>query len=177
MSRKTSVYAAKQRRQGNTYNGAEWLNTLQRCKPYSDDAPIGGLFGTQSAATKAMLIVRQAFEALKSGTVPANDVQNFDKLSHAMGVACIRAAQIAGEDVANNIMLPTLITANSALMRCMERRRRLGSWGLDGPAITELTDAIEIFETIVQASSPAQMTNAVDYRNQMLKGQTLETLQ
>ena len=65
--RKTSAYARRMRRapDGGTFNGAEWLNTFQRCRNYTDE-PIPGSFNadggqTVTAARGAALRVRAAF--------------------------------------------------------------------------------------------------------------------
>ena len=42
---------------------------------------------------------------------------------------------------------------------------------------TALTYAVELYETILLASSPQQMVTAVDLRMVALKGQTMETLE
>lgn len=176
MTKKLSLYSRKRMVKGHEFNGAEWLNAINRCRPYTSEPPIGGIEGTESAATKAMLIVRQAFQSLKSGEVAPDDEETFDKLSHALGVACVRAGQIGGPEIDGNPMLEILVPGNAALRRCLDRRRKRGVWGLDGPAITELTEAIEVYEAIVQASSPEQMTAAHDLRTRALKGATLEAL-
>lgn len=177
MTRKTSVYSRKRiAMRTNGFNGAEWLNVINRCRPYTDEAPIGGIVGTESAATKAMLVVRSAFDSLKAGEIDPQDESTYDKLAHAIGVACIRAGQIGGSDIDTNPMLEILVPGNAALRRCLDRRRNLGVWGLDGPAIVQINAAIEVYEAIVQASSPAQMTRACDIRNNAFKGVTLEVL-
>jgi hypothetical protein len=80
--------------------------------------------------------------------------------------------QIAGEDEFTNTMLPILRTANDALGRSKARFHRLGRMGFDGPAIDQVEAGIEVYEAIVQASSPAQMTAAADERSEITKGQT-----
>lgn len=174
--RKTSTYARKQRARGaqaGKYNGAEWLNTIARSRPYTDETPIGGwLPGTQTAATGAMLHVRSAFDSLQSGTGTEDD---FDRLVIAMGVACIRATEIAG-DAASNPLSPILIAGNEALRRCLNRRRKWGKWQLDAPSIAEINEAVDVYETILQASSPAQMTAAAEAHARWDQGQELETL-
>jgi hypothetical protein len=169
--RKTSTYARKQRLAGATFNGAEWMNQIQRCRTYSDEPIIGSwVDGTQSAATKAMLLVRQAFESIKAGSA-TSDGRDFDILCHALGVAWLRAIAIAGDDDFDNPMLPILQSANTAMERCRTRFRNLGRWGFDGPALDEVDVGVELYETILQASSPAQMTAVSEQRQSILEAQ------
>lgn len=165
--RKTSKYAQKLKRIGNTYNAAEYLNVIQRCRPYTNE-PIPGswLEGTQSAATKAMLRVRESYVAFKDGKATGED---FDVIAHALGVAWIRAIDIAGVDAFTNTMLPIITTANEAMERSRTRFKKFGKWGFDGPAIDAVDYGIEVYETIISSSSPAQMTQAADRRNDIVE--------
>lgn len=169
--RKTSTYARKQRLSGATYNGAEWLNQIQRCRTYSDEPIIGSwVDGTQSAATNAMLLVRQAFDAIKHG-IATQDGRDFDILCHALGVAWLRAIEIAGDDDFDNSMLPIIRIANAAMERARSRFHKLGRWGFDGPALDEVDAGVELYETILQASSPAQMSAVAKQRQAILEAQ------
>lgn len=175
--RKTSSYARKVRNnlgmyQGGAYNGATFLNTIQRCRPYMDEPIIGSnLTGTQDACEKAMILVRDAFVSIKSGQSPADDTRSFDILAHALGVTTLRAIDIAGQDEFENPMLPITRLGNDALERCRVRYLSLGRWGFDGPAIDQIDAAIELYETILQASSPAQMEEATVRRIEILAAQ------
>lgn len=165
--RKTSTYARKQRMLGNTYNGAEAFNVIQRCRAYTDEPVIGmKVEGNQTAATKAMLMGRESYEAIQKGTAASVD---FDVLCHVLGVSWLRAIEIAGDDAFDNAMLPIIKTANNAMERVRARFNRIGRWGFDGPAIDEVLAGLELYETILQASSPAQMTACADKRNAILE--------
>lgn len=171
MGRKTTAYARRCRRLPLT-NGAAWLNTIAECRPYSDDVlPGSWIGGTQIAATRTKAVVRGCFDRLKAGTTPALDTDDIDTLSHALGVSCIRAGQIAGEDAARNEMLPPLIRGNQALRTIITRRRKWGKWELLPAEVETIDWALEIYETILQASSPTQMVAAVRLRNEALQGQ------
>jgi hypothetical protein len=170
--RKTTAYARKRRRLGGLYNGSESFNAIQRCRQYTAE-PLPGMevvAGTQTAADKAMLLVREAYLAMKN-TACIDPAHDFDVLAHAIGVAWIRAVQIAGKDEFTNTMLPILKAANDALGRSKERFHRIGRMGFDGPAIDQVEAGIEVYEAILQASSPAQMTAATEERNAVLKTQ------
>lgn len=175
--RKTTAYARK-RAARPTFNGAEWLNTIQRCAGYTDEAPIGSWLptGTQGAADGAIARVKSAFEAFKAGTVVPEDEEQFDLMAHALGVSCIRASQIAGPIPESNAMLAPLIAGNHALRRMLARRRKWNKWEMLDKDAAELDWAVEIYETIVRASSPAQMTEASDLRMKAFASRELETL-
>ena len=159
-------------------NAPSFLDVLQRCKPYcTETLPGSWLPGTQDTAERAIKIVRNAFDSLKSGMTPPDSEEHFDLMAHGLGVACIRAGQILGTEPENNIMLPPLIAGNVALRAVLARRRTWGKWELIAAEAETLDWAIEIYEVIVRASSPAQMSDAVDLRRVALKGQFLETLE
>lgn len=178
--KKTTPYARRIKRQGpagQTFNAARWLNVIAECLPYDSDKPVGAspqALSPKQLADKHMAAARLAFEQIKGGAVRPANVQPIDLLSHCMGVACIRAAQIAGDDVVTNPLLAQLVPANQALQRCIDRRRALGVWGFDGLALTQVADGLEAFEAILLASSPQQMEAAVMARHVALKGQVQE---
>ena len=177
--RKTTAYARKHRRNGAQFNGAEWLNTVQKSTSYSPDSPIGSWMdtGTQDAADEAISRVMSAFQSLKAGTVAPNNEDPFDLIAHALGVSCIRAGQIAGTKPSDNIMLPPLIAANAAMRKVLTRRSRFRKWEMLPAEIETVDWALEIYETIVRSSSPGQMSEAVDLRIKAIAGLPLETLE
>jgi hypothetical protein len=174
MTRKTSAYAAKMRRQAHQggFNGAEWLNAIQRCRPYTDDAIPGSFHAdggqTASAARGASLRVRAAYDAIKTGDVKGDDVEPHDLLAHALGVAWLRAIDIAGVDHTANPMLPIISQGTQAVQRMAERKRRFNIWQLDKPGIAEVAHALDVYDEILINSSPAQMAAAAQKRAQLL---------
>jgi len=171
MTRKTSSYARKRANQAMQYNGAEWLNAIGRCRPYSDDPVIGSWLpqGTTQISNGVLVEARMAYQRIKDGTLAADQTDPFDMLAHVTGVAKIRAIEIAGEDPEVNSMLPPLHLANDALRRLRGRWERLSVWGFDGPGITEIADALDVYEAILTSSSPQQMADATDARIAILK--------
>jgi len=174
--RKTSTFSRKRQVSGRTWNGAAWLNVLQRSTGYSTESlPGSWIPGTQDAADRALQRVKAAFKSLASGQTLASDDEPFDLIAHALGIACIRAGQIAGTAPADNMMLPPLIAANVAMRKVMTRRRRFGHWEMLPAEVESVDWALEIYETILLASSPAQMTLAADMRMKAIAGEPLET--
>ena len=175
--RKTTAYARKQRLAGCTYNGAAFLNSIQAARPYTEPSmPEIGMRGTQDTATHALVLVKTAMVALVSGATPPGNEENFDLLAHAFGVSCIRAGQIAGPEPEQNELLPPLIAGNVTLRQVLARRRKWKKWEVLPAEAATLDYAVEIYETILMASSPQQMAHAVDLRMAVLKGQTMETV-
>lgn len=175
MTRKASAYARKIRRQPHLgiINGAEWLNAIQRVRPYDVDEAIPGTWlpdggQTRDAATLVALRVRAAFDRLRLGEVPPDDAEPHDILAQVLGVSWLRALDIAGPDAARNPMVPIIQGGLDALRRTSERHARLHAWGLDGPAIQQLADALDVYDEILMKSSPAQMTAATDRRLRLL---------
>lgn len=177
MTRKTSAYARKMRRRqgGEVFNGAEWLNTIQRCSPYSTEAPIGSwLAGTQPAADNMRRTVRNALDRLNAGQVQPADTDAFDTLAHAVGVALVRTDETPGDlspgsDKAT--AFEVLGLAKIALMAVKERWQRIHKWGATRIEQEALADAVDLYETILMNSSPAQMTEAAEARLRILKAQ------
>jgi hypothetical protein len=172
--RKTSAYARKQRRaaDGGTYNGAEWLNTIQRARSYTDE-PIPGSFlecggSTLRAANNSLLKVHESLDSMLRGGIPTGDTRHLDMLDHAVGVAWLRMLEIAGEDPAKNPALPPLKAAHDALHRVNARHAKTGVWAFDGQGAWSVREAIGIYEEVLLASSPAQMADAASKREQIL---------
>ncbi|MBX9612463.1 MAG: hypothetical protein K2X51_12650 [Burkholderiales bacterium] len=168
MTRKTSPYSRK-RQAGHSYNGAEWLNAIQRSRPYTAETPIPGFFGTESAAVKAEILVRDALDTLLCHRAPLNAEHAFDLLAHALGVSVIRALQIEPHE-ARNPAIPILRDGSDALVRAIDRHQKTGAWGLDGPGRAALVDAVDAYAEILRHSSPAQMEHATSERMRILRG-------
>ncbi len=174
MTRKISAYARKMRRhtasQGaQTYNGSQWLNTLQNCSQYSDDAPAGSwLGGTMSAAHNARDQVRGVLDRLMSGQVQPDDTDAFDLLAHAVGVSVVRTYQTGGD---RSDALEVLGLAKIALQSVKDRWQRIHRWGTTRIEQEALSDAVDLYETILLASSPQQMASAASERMRILVDQ------
>lgn len=170
MTRKTSTYMRKRAHNPRPFNGAEWLNAIGRCRPYSDEPVIGSwLPGTSQISNSVLVEARMAYQLIKDGLITAEQTDPFDMLAHVVGVAKLRAIEIGGEDPEVNPMVPILYLAEDALRRTRARWEQSKRWGFDGPAIRELADALYIYEEIISVSSPQQMADATDLRIQILK--------
>ena len=175
--RKTSAYARKMRRENvNGFNGAEWLNTIQKCQPYSDEPVMGSWIteGTGSILVAVQARIHMAFRVMADGNTPKSNTEDFDLLAHAVGIAVVRAIQIAGEF--DNPMLTRLHEGTQALFSIRARRVKWTKWEMLGTEEAAIREAIAIYETILEASSPAQMSKASIEREKILKGKTHPSL-
>jgi hypothetical protein len=176
--RKTTTYARKQRRLGPTYNCAEYLNAIERSRAYAEPGlPAVGVLGTEPTAVKALVIVKTALEALTTGATPPANEEHFDLMAHAVGVSIMRAGQIGGDDPQSNELLPPLIEGNTVLRQVLARRRKWRKWEVLPAEAQTLAYAVEVYETILMASSPAQMAQAVDMRMRALQGRVQEGIE
>lgn len=165
--RKSSAYARKIRRFGKTYNGAEWLNVITKCRPY-DEELIPGAIATEpsfAAVRKAIVDVRTSFEAIKVGN---GSERAWDFLAHATGITKVRSIQIAGD---GNEMLEPLHIADAALMKVKNRYLKWGKWELLPAEVQDIAYALDLYEEVATNSSPAQMTEAMKVREQILDKQ------
>lgn len=162
--RKTSAYGKRIKRTGGYYNAAEWLNTLTKCRPYSEELIPGAINKRPSfEAIRATIVdTRLAFEHIKVGNGTTND---FEVLIAATGEAKVRFAQIAGN---SNPAVDVLDIADEALMRTRNRFDKTGKWGFDGPALLEIAEGLDLYEDIATSSSPAQMNSAMLERHRLL---------
>ncbi len=169
MTRKTTTYARKRRAGGrHLFNGAEWVNTIQRCAGYGELGSVAGFdVRTADAANMAEARVLGALDSLMRHTPPAHVERAFDTLAHALGVASSRALEIE-PDEHHNTALALLRPGTEALQRAIERWQAHRHFGLDAPGRQELPDAIEVYRAILRASSPAQMEAATVRRMEIL---------
>jgi hypothetical protein len=169
--RKMSARTRKMRRMGEAaqgYEGAAWINTIQACRNFSDEAPEwSGLAANIGIANDALEIVRAAAGDMLHHRVKPEDRETFNLLSHAVDVAHIRFMQIQPNE--DNPAHAPLLEAKAALHSVAERRRRTGRWGLAGPEREVLAAAIDLYETVLLASSPEQMHKAALFRLDAIK--------
>ena len=160
--RKTSAYARKRAHLGPmvTFNGAEWMNTINRVRSNSE-APPHAFLGNAEAAMRSEVVVRKALQSLLDCTLPDDPEHEHDVLAHALGVSLIRALQIKPLD---NPMLPILKSGTAALKRAINRYSNARKWGIDGDGRIALMEAIDLYAQILHMSSPAQMDKATQER-------------
>lgn len=170
--KKTSAYARKRRVQGMAAHGYAnanqyaWLKVIKTSRPYDDESLLDEV-PTDDAADRAIINARLTLKMLTDGTVATDDTDQHDLMAHVIGIAQIRTLDMGGSSA--NDVLATINTAAAALARCRARWEKLGKWGLDGPGIVAMREAVDIYEAILRASSPKQMERAQMVRLDQVK--------
>jgi hypothetical protein len=108
---------------------------------------------TQEAADALMVTTRVALTRMLEGT--AED-KHFMRLGVDVNMAFIRANQIG----ATPEVVQTLTAAGEALKAAEGIFERHGKYGLTGPGRLDLMAGVDVFESILRASSPRQMHDA-----------------
>lgn len=91
------------------------------------------------------------FERCKDGT---GDEDDFDHVAMILNVCKVRALDI------DATLADMIERAQDAMVRAKERYLRLGRFGFDGPGLTQVADALDAAQAIIDASSPLQMRAA-----------------
>lgn len=168
--RKTSAYARRRRREGKSVEPgvmplaefSRWQHEIRIRQSYGD----GGL---EEVAMQASNLTLVALTKFLEHSVKPDDYEPHDALAHAIGVATLRAIEIHG-GTEGNPALQILDAGRDALLRTRQRWEQTKQWGLDGPARQQLSDAVDVYQEILMASSPLQMQKACDLRYEILTG-------
>jgi hypothetical protein len=97
--------------------------------------------------------VRLAWESLKTGKATEAD---FHTLAGAVNVALVRS-----EDI-NPLAVEVCNRAAEALMSVWARFQRSRVWGVDYLALNHLPTAIDLYEQLLELSTPMQMQEAMN---------------
>lgn len=156
--RKTSTYARKRAMRIKTAEDLYMEKAKQLCSQdavvaYSTPFHRNPLFNPDAN----LLPVRMALQGFIDRSLPPDDRTAFETLACMLGESKVRYSEIGGE---GNPAIALLTKGDDALARAHDRWERTGQWGLDGPAIQELKDAVSLFEEVLLASSPNQMIAA-----------------
>ncbi len=115
---------------------------------FAGNAILNSQVFSEADATTIVNRVRVAERRLRDGTA---EPEHFIRLGCAINVASIRAEEI---DLS---LIEILDAAGKALLDCQERRDRLGRYGMTGPGLLALGEALDVYEAVLRSSSPKQM--------------------
>lgn len=99
------------------------------------------------------LVAHQSLTALTQGQGTEFDAE---ALAVAMNLSMLLAELDVGKEY-----LPIAIAGQEAVVRCQARAAKAGKWGLDGPAIAAIEQALELHDQQVEIATQAQMSAAV----------------
>lgn len=109
--------------------------------------------------------VRQAWEALRAGHGTEFD---FHDLAAVINIALIRSESI------DPLAVETCQRAQAALMAMLDRAARLHRWGCDAQALRDIPPALDLYDQLVELSTPLQMHAAMqEVLERMQAGQVL----
>lgn len=107
---------------------------------------------TESELVRLQTPVRLAWQCLRSG---AGEDTDFHTLAYAANVALVRSEQI------DALAVDVCKRAQAALMAMLERNKRTGKWGVDWQALQDIPTAIDLYEQLLDNSTPLQMQAAM----------------
>lgn len=129
----------------------------RRAQPTRDLTPTG-MFILENArphdpeeTAGAHLKTLASFERCRDG---AGNEDDFDHVAMVLNICKVRALDI------DATLADMIERAQDAMLRAKERYLRLGRFGFDGPGLTQVRDALEASQAIIDASSPLQMRSA-----------------
>jgi hypothetical protein len=98
------------------------------------------------------LPVQLSFERIKAGSGIEDD---FNCLAAACNVSIVCSEKI------DPLVEVACLTARDALLRCKAREAKTGRWGFDGPALSEVSEMIDVYTQLAQLLKPVQLQNAM----------------
>lgn len=97
---------------------------------------------------------RAAFDRLRDGQ---GDEEDFDRVSMMLNIGLVRSENIGGGE----LLVQTMQKAQEAMARMKARYLRGLRFGFDAGGLASVPAALDAYETIMDASSPAQMKQAI----------------
>ena len=161
--RKTTAYSRKRMHTGQRYNPMAPINAIIYSRQYTDE-PIPGLeYGkTQADLDRSRNEVNRVNGLLARGAWGEDGGTHFNLLAEALGITLIRCLEIAGDK--QNEHTEAVRQGSMALKSINERFERLGKWGATREEQIAISDALLVYEAILQASSPKQIQHALEQR-------------
>ena len=115
---------------------------------------------TEQEKAEMCLPVRLALEKLRLGDATTSE---FHTLASACNITIICAEKI---DESTEMVC---LKARDALNRINERHEKTGLFRLDGMALTELADMIDIFQQLIEVMTSSQLISAIQDASQRME--------
>lgn len=121
---------------------------------------------TAAEQAQLNLPVRLAFQAFIDRTAVEGD---FHTLAAAINISMICAEKI------DPLVEQTCIAGRDAIARVHERHIRTGQWGLDGPALAEIEQTLDIYSQLTSLLTGGQLKSAmVECISRMERGEVIQ---
>ena len=153
MTRKTTKFARKHR--AHRIDPIAGMRLLHNARPYESGEMV-----------EEHVLTRAAFERLRTG---AGTLDDFDRVSMMFNIGLIRAESI------DPLLVQTMIRGQMAFVRMKDRYLRGLALGFDAEGLVDVPEAIDVYEVMVDSSSPAQMIDCIKGAYARIRnGETLE---
>lgn len=130
-----------------------WAHTIERVRPYDPDDMV-----------PEFVRIRSAFERLRTGHGTEPD---FDLASMALNMALVRAEAI------DPALVLIIVQGQQAFARMKARWLRGLPFGFDAQGLQDVPAALDAFEAITTASSPAQMAHSIRETYRRIRAQQI----
>ena len=121
----------------------------------------------QDQRTDLGIAYRMSFQSLRTGTGQEHD---FHTIACTLNIALVLAERGYGAEWVERVK-----AAQDGLMRCQGRGQNTGRWGLDGEAMTALTDALALHDEQIALATQREIREAIaEVHRRITNGDTLE---
>ena len=122
----------------------------------------------QDQQTDLGIAYRMALQSLRTGGGQEADAHT---LACTLNIALVLAERGYGADWVERVK-----TAQVGLVRCMERGQRTGRWGLDGEAMTAMSDALSLHDEQIALATQREIREAIaEVHRRVTVGEVFET--
>jgi hypothetical protein len=121
----------------------------------------------QDQRTDLGIAYRMSFESLRTSHGKESD---FHTIACSLNIALVLAERGYGAEWVEQVK-----AAQDGLMRCLGRGQKTGSWGLDGPAMTALSEALALHDEQIVLATQKEIREAIaEVHRRITNGDTLE---
>ena len=139
--KKTTKFARKRAHHPARVDPIAGIRLLHNARPYESGEMV-----------EEHVLTRAAFERLRTG---AGTLIDFDRVSMMFNIGLIRAESI------DPLLVQTMQRGQMAFVRMKDRYLRGLPLGFDAQGLQDAPEAIDVYETMVDASSPQQMIDCI----------------
>lgn len=121
----------------------------------------------QDQRTDLGIAYRMAFQSLRTGPGQESD---FHTIACTLNIALVLAEHGYGAEWIEQVK-----AAQDGLMHCLIRGQKIGSWGLDGPAMTAIGEVLPLHDEQLTLATQREIREAIaEVHRRITNGDTLE---